>query len=41
MFGNLADHVLATMREAGLTDVAENGRGRGRFGGYTYYRGAC
>ncbi len=38
MVGNLADHVLATMRKAGLTDVAENGHGRSRLGGYTYYR---
>jgi ubiquinone/menaquinone biosynthesis C-methylase UbiE len=38
MVGTLADRVLATMREAGLTDVAENGHGRSRFGGYTYYR---
>jgi ubiquinone/menaquinone biosynthesis C-methylase UbiE len=36
--GNLPDRVLAAMREAGLTDVAENGHGRSRFGGYTYYR---
>jgi ubiquinone/menaquinone biosynthesis C-methylase UbiE len=40
MVGSLADRVLATMREAGLTDVAENGRGRSRVGGYTYYRAA-
>jgi ubiquinone/menaquinone biosynthesis C-methylase UbiE len=36
--GTLADRVLGTMREAGLTEVAENGHGRSRFGGYTYYR---
>jgi ubiquinone/menaquinone biosynthesis C-methylase UbiE len=38
--GTLADRVLGTMREAGLTEVAENGHGRSRFGGYTYYRAA-
>ena len=38
--GNSADRVLGTMREAGLTDVAENGQGRSRLGGYTYYRAA-
>jgi SAM-dependent methyltransferase len=38
--GDLADRVLAAMREAGLTDVAENGHGRSRLGGYTYYRAA-
>jgi SAM-dependent methyltransferase len=36
--GNPTDHVLAAMRETGLTDVAENGHGSSRFGGYTYYR---
>ena len=29
---------LATMSEAGLTEVAENGHGRSRFGGYTHHR---
>jgi ubiquinone/menaquinone biosynthesis C-methylase UbiE len=38
--GTLTDRVLATMREADLTDVAENGHGRSRLGGYTYYRAA-
>lgn len=37
--GNLAELVLAGLREAGLTEVAENGHGRSPFGGYTYYRG--
>ena len=37
-FGLLAERVLATMREAGLTDVTVNGHGRSRFGGYTYYQ---
>jgi ubiquinone/menaquinone biosynthesis C-methylase UbiE len=36
--GNAADRVMASLREAGLTDVAENGHGSNRFGGYTYYR---
>jgi ubiquinone/menaquinone biosynthesis C-methylase UbiE len=36
--GTLADRVLATMSEAGLTDVADNGHGHSRLGGYTYYR---
>jgi len=36
--GTLTDRVLATMREAGPTDVAENGHGRSRLGGSTYYR---
>jgi ubiquinone/menaquinone biosynthesis C-methylase UbiE len=38
--GNLADRVLATMREAAMIDVADNGQGRSGFGGYTYYRAA-
>ncbi|GAA3267921.1 hypothetical protein GCM10020218_006520 [Dactylosporangium vinaceum] len=33
-----ADHVLAAMLEAGLTDAAENGRGRTRFGPVAFYR---
>jgi hypothetical protein len=36
--GTLTDRVLATMREARPTDVAENGHGRSRLGGSTYYR---
>jgi ubiquinone/menaquinone biosynthesis C-methylase UbiE len=36
--GNLADAVLAALRQAGLTDVAENGHGSNHFGGYLYYR---
>ena len=35
--GTLGDRVLAAMREADLIDVAENGHGRSRLGGYTYY----
>jgi len=37
--GNLADRVLAALRQAGLSEVAENGHGRSPFGRYTYYRG--
>jgi hypothetical protein len=36
--GNLADGVLVALREAGLTDTAENGHGSNHFGGYIYYR---
>ncbi len=36
--GNLADGVLVALREAGLTDAAENGHGSNHFGGYIYYR---
>ena len=36
--GDLPDRVLGRLRDAGLTDVAENGRGTNRFGGYVFYR---
>ncbi|MEE6261602.1 class I SAM-dependent methyltransferase [Plantactinospora sonchi] len=32
------DQVLAALTDAGLTGVAENGRGRAWFGGYVFYR---
>lgn len=36
--GNLVDRTLTALRHAGLTDVAENGRGSFRFGEYVFYR---
>ncbi|MDG4798172.1 class I SAM-dependent methyltransferase [Micromonospora sp. WMMD1082] len=36
--GSLPERVLAALADAGLTGVAENGRGKGRFGGYIFYR---
>ena len=36
--GSLPDRILALLRDAGLTDVAENGDGSNHFGGYAFYR---
>ncbi len=36
--GSSPERVLAALEAAGLTGVAENGRGSGRFGGYVFYR---
>lgn len=38
--GSRPELVLAALREAGLAEVAENGRGRARVGGYVFYRAA-
>jgi ubiquinone/menaquinone biosynthesis C-methylase UbiE len=36
--GDLVSRVTAVLRDAGLHDVAENGRGSSRFGAYVFYR---
>ena len=36
--GDLPAKVLGTLRAAGLTGAAENGRGSDRFGGHVFYR---
>ncbi|MFI7540322.1 class I SAM-dependent methyltransferase [Actinoplanes sp. NPDC049599] len=36
--GSRPELVLAALREAGLAEVAENGRHQARFGGYVFYR---
>lgn len=36
--GSVPERVLPAFGQAGLTDVAENGRGSMRFGGYVFYR---
>ncbi|MEV6303240.1 class I SAM-dependent methyltransferase [Actinoplanes sp. NPDC051861] len=38
LVGDLPGRVLAALRDGGLTDVAENGRGHARFGDYVLYR---
>ncbi|MEU4423237.1 methyltransferase domain-containing protein [Actinoplanes sp. NPDC024001] len=38
--GDLPAKVLGTLRAAGLTEAAENGRGSDRFGGHVFYRAA-
>jgi ubiquinone/menaquinone biosynthesis C-methylase UbiE len=38
--GNRPDQVVATIREGGLAEAAENGHGRSFLGEYTYYRAA-
>ncbi|MFC7531887.1 class I SAM-dependent methyltransferase [Actinoplanes sp. GCM10030250] len=38
LVGDLPARVLTTLRDAGLTDVAETGRGHRRFGDYVFYR---
>lgn len=39
--GDLPDQLLSRLRDAGLTDVGENGRGDSHFGGYVFYRAQC
>jgi ubiquinone/menaquinone biosynthesis C-methylase UbiE len=36
--GSVPEQILAALNEAGLTGVAENGRGAGHFGGVVFYR---
>jgi ubiquinone/menaquinone biosynthesis C-methylase UbiE len=38
--GSVPDQVLAALRESGLTDVAQDGRGTGHFGGVVFYKAA-
>ncbi|MEQ4304720.1 methyltransferase domain-containing protein [Plantactinospora sp. B6F1] len=38
VMGSLPERVLAALADAGLTGVAENGRGRAWFGRYVFYR---
>ncbi|MBG0564375.1 class I SAM-dependent methyltransferase [Actinoplanes aureus] len=38
LVGDLPARVLGTLRAAGFSEVTENGRGSGRFGGHVFYR---